>query len=252
MPIKLIFSIILFLFTYHLIGQAEHYIKGQILDSKTNAPLLAATVSVPSTSIGTIADRKGKFSLKVDEVKHKVIIVSYVGYESVELPISTFNRNTIVIKLQQTTHAIDEVVILARPKIIPLTERKESIKDFVIEKRHIIMLTKKRGKKGLWMTLTDYNGNVTFSESLEKFRLVEGLQTSCHGTNFLLTEYYAYQLYIENNIIYVADKATRTDYDTYIASCLDVNDEYIYKDRKKNAQSDCDNIRLPQIYFRNC
>lgn len=216
----------------YVIAQDEITIKGKIVDQETNTPLLAATIGIESTSIGTITNHKGVFSLKVNTSNHQTVLVRYMGYESLQIPIVEFKNKTVTIGLKRSSQNIDEVVILAKPPVIQISEKNESIRDFVVSEDYIIMLTKKRGK-GLFLTLTDYDGNIASSISLDKIRLIDRLTTSCSGINYLLTEHYAYQLHIEYNIVYVVHKSDRKIYDTSVAACLDINDEYIYSSKSK-------------------
>lgn len=73
-------------------------------------PLIGATVMVKGTSVGTITDLDGKFSLDVPQ-NGKFLVVSYVGMEPKELQISKLRDKGNEIFLDPMKGALDEVVV---------------------------------------------------------------------------------------------------------------------------------------------
>lgn len=62
----------------------KYFVKGKVLYDGTGEPLPGASVIIMSTTIGTISDLNGEFSLQVD--KEKVwLAISYVGYETLKV-----------------------------------------------------------------------------------------------------------------------------------------------------------------------
>jgi hypothetical protein len=101
---NLIFLIILVSFS----GFSQTQIAGLITDSRTNAPLPYASI-ITNTNSGTLTDVDGKFHLTtwktVDE-----ITISYVGYKSIILPISS-NDKFLHVKLDIAIEYLDEILI---------------------------------------------------------------------------------------------------------------------------------------------
>ena len=84
-------------------------VKGTVYDSN-NEPLTGATVSIKGdTSHGTITNIDGHFNLKVQNLK-ATLIVSFIGYLTQE--ISLQGRSEIIVKLQDDTKTLDEVVVV--------------------------------------------------------------------------------------------------------------------------------------------
>ena len=73
-------------------------------------PLIGATVMVKGTSIGTVTDIDGNFSLDIPE-KSKFIVVSYVGMEPKELQISKLRDRGNDIYLDPVKDMLQEVVV---------------------------------------------------------------------------------------------------------------------------------------------
>ena len=89
------------------IVQQTGTITGKIIDSNGEA-IIGASVVVKGTSNGTITDIDGNFTLTVP-VK-SILTVSYVGYETVYVPVD--GKKTFSITLKEDTEMLDEVVVV--------------------------------------------------------------------------------------------------------------------------------------------
>ena len=58
---------------------AQATVKGTVVDADSNEPLIGATVTVGGTSLGTVTDYEGNFTLKVTSAK-ATIEIKYLGY----------------------------------------------------------------------------------------------------------------------------------------------------------------------------
>ena len=79
----------LFLGTFLIISFQVHgqiTIKGSIVDDQGES-VIGATIIVKGTTIGTVSDIKGDYSIIVPE-NSETIIVSFIGYKSKEIPIN--------------------------------------------------------------------------------------------------------------------------------------------------------------------
>ncbi|MBK5722587.1 SusC/RagA family TonB-linked outer membrane protein [Dysgonomonas sp. Marseille-P4677] len=83
-------------------------VSGQIKDIQ-GEPLIGVSISVKGTTIGTLSDIDGKFSLKTKE--GQTIVISLVGYASKEIVIGS--QSTIDIVLEERNIALDAVVVTA-------------------------------------------------------------------------------------------------------------------------------------------
>ncbi len=81
-------------------------ISGQVLD-ESGEPLIGAAVMVKGTTIGTISDIDGKYSLTLPNQAGSVL-VTYVGYETKEQLITSSRMN---ITLAPDNQVLDEVVV---------------------------------------------------------------------------------------------------------------------------------------------
>lgn len=82
-------------------------INGVVVDSK-NESIIGANVLIKGTSIGTITDFDGKFSIEASP--KDILIVSYIGMDSKEITVGSEKNLRII--LSEDTKALDEVVVI--------------------------------------------------------------------------------------------------------------------------------------------
>jgi len=85
-------------------------IRGTIVD-ETGEPLIGATVLIKGTTIGTITDIDGKYTLKIPaDVSKPVITADFIGYDRQELAVQSDTVGQIAMKPDQL--AMNEVVVV--------------------------------------------------------------------------------------------------------------------------------------------
>ncbi|SFB86344.1 TonB-linked outer membrane protein, SusC/RagA family [Zunongwangia mangrovi] len=89
---------------------AQNQITGKIIDNN-GMPLLGATVAVRGTNNGTQSDMDGNFTLQVANPQDAILVISYVGFSTKEVPIN--GKNSIEITLEEDSEALSEVVVTA-------------------------------------------------------------------------------------------------------------------------------------------
>ena len=95
---------------------AQDKIKGMVMEPSPQGkhlPLLGANVIWEGTSVGTITDIDGNFTLPY-ESSYKRLIISYIGYKSKTIDVK--NPNTVIHILLQSTDDLDEVTVTTRKK----------------------------------------------------------------------------------------------------------------------------------------
>ncbi len=83
-------------------------VSGTVLDD-TGEPVIGANVVVAGTTVGTITDFDGKFSLDVPS-DAKELTISYLGYTDMKVPLD--GRNNYSISLAQDSELLDEIVVV--------------------------------------------------------------------------------------------------------------------------------------------
>ena len=107
------FFLILLVVLTSLAGQAQTVITGSVLDNKKQ-PVVGASLAVKGSYDGATADSSGRFRFKTSEKGPQTIIISSVGYKTVELSISiTGPSMELPIVMKQEITEISAVVITA-------------------------------------------------------------------------------------------------------------------------------------------
>lgn len=83
-------------------------VKGQVLDGG-GIPVIGASILEKGTTNGVITDIDGNYSLNVSS-KNAVIVISYIGYKTVELKASDPGLANVVLK--EDTEVLEEVVVV--------------------------------------------------------------------------------------------------------------------------------------------
>lgn len=88
--------------------------KGSILDSKTRNELVYASITVSGTSISTISNSEGKFSIKVPaENQNATLLISFLGYKNKVVSIQDLKPEKNVLYLEPSNTILAEVVVKA-------------------------------------------------------------------------------------------------------------------------------------------
>ena len=106
-----LFTVMLSMLTVHAqVGSKDtRPVTGTVLDKATDEPIIGASVIVKGTSIGTITDFDGKFT--IEAATGQYLQVSYIGYETYEQRVAP-NNDMYRITLAEATSELDEVVVV--------------------------------------------------------------------------------------------------------------------------------------------
>ena len=85
-------------------------LSGVVTSGEDGTTIPGASVVVKGTTLGTVTDMEGKFTLKVPQ-NAKTLVVSFVGMTSADIPVTGATNYTIKMKSERV--AIDEVVVTA-------------------------------------------------------------------------------------------------------------------------------------------
>ena len=89
-------------------GQQKKTVTGKVVSATDNLPIVGATVSLQGTTIGTVTNIDGEFSLQADA--SDVLVISFIGYKTQQITVgeqSSFN-----ITLAEEVTDLDEVVVV--------------------------------------------------------------------------------------------------------------------------------------------
>ena len=113
MKLRLLYAILITLFTCNLTAYAEAEVRGRILDAQTGEELIGAAVIIkemPGT--GAISGLDGSFAFD-SPVGECTLVCSSIGYKNLEIKFSDSSGETLVINLEPDTELLDAVVVTA-------------------------------------------------------------------------------------------------------------------------------------------
>lgn len=138
---KLITIFILSFLCTSFISKAQtQVIKGNVLDSHADYPLIGASVivvgSVPIK--GATTDTEGNFKIEGVSIGRHTLAIQYIGYKSITMPnvLVTAGKEVVLqVKLEESVSQLDEIVITSgADKDLPLNElAKVSARTFSLE-----------------------------------------------------------------------------------------------------------------------
>ncbi|GAA5224942.1 TonB-dependent receptor [Membranihabitans marinus] len=99
-------------------------ITGKVVD-QSGEPLIGVNVLVKGMNKGTATDFDGMFTLTEVE-DDAVLLISYIGYQSIEIPLN--GRKELTITLSEDTETLEEVVIVGYS-----TQKKESVIGSIVQ-----------------------------------------------------------------------------------------------------------------------
>lgn len=96
-------------------AQYDAHLTGHVLDETTGEHLPYVNVQLKGTNIGTVTDETGHYLLKDLPIGRQIIVFSYVGYETLELPVNIVEDKTVELKasLREVSQQLNSVVVTA-------------------------------------------------------------------------------------------------------------------------------------------
>lgn len=117
-------------------AQSSVTVRGQVTD-EINSPIIGANITEKGTQNGTISDVNGNFVLQIDN-ENAVLIVSYIGYKTVEHKVTTGREMKIT--LAEDTRMMDEVVVIGygTQRRVDVTSAVSSVKSESFNKGSVL------------------------------------------------------------------------------------------------------------------
>ena len=114
---KLICSLLLFFMLQGII-MAQYKISGKVVFTADNKPVTAASVFLNGTSFGTVSGNDGSFALYNIPIGNYDLIVSYVGYETVQKTVTISNTDAagILIAIKEKPKELEAVIVSSGEK----------------------------------------------------------------------------------------------------------------------------------------
>ena len=104
--------------------QQQNVVTGKVIDSETGEPIPGVNIIVKGTTVGTMTDASGDYSLNVPD-KNAILVFSFIGYSSQEIPLE--GRSKLNVSLVSETVGLEEVVVIGYG-----TQRKKDLTGSVL------------------------------------------------------------------------------------------------------------------------
>lgn len=117
--------ILLFLFFFVSAFSQQKDLVGIIVDSETSLPLQNANIFLTFSKAGTTSNYQGEFRLK-DVFGNDTLIISYVGYKQLRLPVSEVQTNQ--------TFSLERIILPSQTVLVEASIGKKGITPLTFEK----------------------------------------------------------------------------------------------------------------------
>lgn len=98
------------------VAQQEKVLNGKIVDFATFMPIESASVYIQNSTIGTVSNVDGKFSLVVPpKYVGDTLVISSIGYKSFKTAVADYIPNEDIF-LEEDIASLDEVLVVADPR----------------------------------------------------------------------------------------------------------------------------------------
>jgi len=131
--------VFLFMAGLQVVVAQTRLVTGNVTSAEDRSPVPGASVVVKGTTVGTVTDSDGNFSLNVPQ-NAQTLVISFVGMVTQEVPVSSQVR----VLLESETQLIDEVISVAygTAKKSSFTGSASSVSSEKLETRSVATITK--------------------------------------------------------------------------------------------------------------
>ena len=91
------------------ITQGKLTITGVVIDKATGESLPSVAVMVKGTSVGSLTDADGKFSIQVPD-RNATLVFTFVSYQKKEIAVG--DKNFIKVTMEENVQMLDEAVVI--------------------------------------------------------------------------------------------------------------------------------------------
>ena len=96
------------IFSFEALAQ-EQIVTGKVLDTQLKEGMPGVNVQVKGSTVGTITDFDGNYSIKVNSPK-SVLVFTFIGFSTQEVTVG--NKTVINVEMKEDAQALEEVVVV--------------------------------------------------------------------------------------------------------------------------------------------
>ena len=185
---RILFSVFLFVVGISAAWAQSVIVSGKVTDYE-GLEVIGGSVMVKGTNVGTITDMSGLYSLKVDDASKAVLVFSYIGMKTQEVPVK--GQKQINVTLQPDNQLLEEVVVVgyATMKRKDLTGSVASVKAEELTKTPVsdvsqaiagrmagVQVIQTDGQPGAEASIR-VRGGISITQSNEPLYVIDGFPT---------------------------------------------------------------------------
>jgi hypothetical protein len=226
--------ILLLVHTFSFGQQKGFWVAGTILDSASQEPIANVGIKVNESSVATLSNANGKFSLRVQSAT-TVLCFTHLNYETFQLSVKSSVPAQLLIKLKKKTTILSVVDITTHKPQTLAKGQPLYIKDYDFYDDKIIALAyrDKMLSKPL-ICLLNADGDTICTV---KIKDNDGLYRDCFGNDHLLTKSTAWQLDIDSNIVDFVDPSDIEEFNEFLRPVIAEKDnKFFYQKYYYNNQ----------------
>mgnify|MGYP003939271573 CR=1 FL=1 len=93
------------------VTKLDRTIRGRVVSGEDGNVLPGVNILLKGTQTGTTTDASGNFTLRIGDSPDQILVVSFIGYETLEVPVG--NRDVLEISLTEKAELLQEAVVTA-------------------------------------------------------------------------------------------------------------------------------------------
>jgi hypothetical protein len=156
--------------------------QGMVINNITEKPVVFASVAVKGTSVGTLSNIDGQFTIKVDNaLQSKALEITHLGYTSQSIAISSLTETGNVIRLENCNIPLREVVVHGYKPYELFLEMMKRVKDNYSQTPNMMRGFYREAikKRGTYIYISEavvdiYKGSYTRDLDVDRVKLWKG------------------------------------------------------------------------------
>lgn len=115
-----------------VLAQTKVTLSGYVRDGKNGESMIGASIGIKELATGTLTNEYGYYAISVPPGNY-TLVISYVGYEAQQKPISLTEKTTLNFELTESITTLEEVKITDKAETANVTDLKMSTEKMSVE-----------------------------------------------------------------------------------------------------------------------
>jgi hypothetical protein len=209
---KLFYRILcLILLSGNVSAQTLH---GYVVDKNNFKPVADCIIILKGEPTPAVSNSKGEFNFPKTEKDKASLIFTMIGYVTIEYKLSAYKKDTFFISPKNIS--LKEIEIQRKPKKILNEKSNESILDFDLLNKDVILLT--AGMDHNYLRLIDDSGNKISNMAVDKN--TESLKHDCLTNLQLFNKDSVWQIFYDYEKLNLLNACSKQTYSRVLENCV--------------------------------